>query len=385
MKSGWIPILAMGALVLRPLYATEADDRKQQLEEVQARIKNVQESLDNLTHKKNSVLAKLRDNERLYGEISRNLKSLEQKTTEQERRLVEVRKQRDVKRAALSRQKDSLAVQINAAHAMGQQDRLRMLLSQEEPEAADRMLGYYDYFNRERLVRVDAFRTTLEGLASAENELLQRRKSLTDLHRKKEIEAQALVAARSERKQLLTRLDREYRDRNSKLMRLREDESQFRKLIHSIQTAISEAPYEPTEDASFRKLKGRLNWPVRGKLLQRFGARRMSGSWDGVLIKARDGDVVRAVSGGQVIYADWLRGYGLIMIIDHGDGYMTLYAFNQSLYKAVGDRISPGDPIASVGRSGGRTHAGLYFGIRRNGKPVNPQKWCKKVRNGQVG
>jgi septal ring factor EnvC (AmiA/AmiB activator) len=129
--------------------------------------------------------------------------------------------------------------------------------------------------------------------------------------------------------------------------------------------------------ADFPALKGKLPWPVKGRLAQRFGSPRSEGIWDGVLIDASEGMEVQAVTRGKVVYAEWLRGYGLLTIIDHGQGYMTLYAFNQSLYKRMGDQVKAGDVIASVGQSGGRSQSGLYFGIRKKGVPIDPLEWCR--------
>jgi septal ring factor EnvC (AmiA/AmiB activator) len=140
----------------------------------------------------------------------------------------------------------------------------------------------------------------------------------------------------------------------------------------------------PSEDHSsepetdFAELKGKLPWPVNGKLTHKFGSARTEGTWDGVLIDAAEGMEIKAVTGGKVVYAQWLRSYGLLIIIDHGQGYMTLYAFNQSLYKHTGDLVKAGDVIASVGQSGGRSQAGLYFGIRKKGEPVDPLEWCRR-------
>jgi septal ring factor EnvC (AmiA/AmiB activator) len=134
----------------------------------------------------------------------------------------------------------------------------------------------------------------------------------------------------------------------------------------------------PELKADFSALKGSLPWPVRGRLAQKFGSPRTEGAWDGVLIDAPEGMEIKAVTQGKVVYAEWMRGYGLLIIIDHGHGYMTLYAFNQSLYKKMGDTVAAGDVIASVGQSGGRSEAGLYFGIRNKGVPIDPLEWCRR-------
>ncbi len=365
--------------------ANESQEKQQQLLEIQSRIHLVQKSLGNLTVKKNSVVAKLRDNERLYGNLSKTVNKLEQQILEQEQRLQLVREQRDEKKNLILSQKTSLSKQIRAAHAMGRQEHLKLLLNQQDPVRAGRMLVYYDYFNKARLSRVNAFSKILQELKNAEDELLFRTQSLTELRQDKKTEAAALIKAKSERKQLLTKLDKEYRNRNNELLRLRNDERQLQRLIRSIQNAMDDVPYQSVLVKPFKHLRGQLKWPVKGKLEKRFGNARLSGRWEGVLIKAKEGDVVHTVSSGRVIYADWLRGYGMLTIIDHGSGYVTLYAYNQSLYKAAGDTVDAGEPIAAVGRSGGRASPGLYFEIRKNGKPVNPQKWCRKARKGRVG
>jgi septal ring factor EnvC (AmiA/AmiB activator) len=134
----------------------------------------------------------------------------------------------------------------------------------------------------------------------------------------------------------------------------------------------------PRLKVGFSTLKGKLPWPVKGRLVQKFGNPRSDSVWDGVLIDAKEGTDIHAVTWGKVVYAEWLRGYGLLIIIDHGQGYMTLYAFNQSLYKRIGETVNAGDIIASAGQSGGRSQSGLYFGIRKKGTPIDPLEWCRK-------
>jgi septal ring factor EnvC (AmiA/AmiB activator) len=138
------------------------------------------------------------------------------------------------------------------------------------------------------------------------------------------------------------------------------------------------AAFHPKVTKPFAKMKGQLPWPIKGAIIRQFGSPRFETRWDGVLISATEGTDIRAVTAGHVVFADWLRGYGLMIILDHGGGYMTLYAFNQSLYKKVGESVAAGTVIAAVGSSGGREDSGLYFGIRSKGKPVNPVIWCKK-------
>ena len=363
----------------------ETGEKKKQLEALQERIQSVQRALDDLENKKNSVRAELRENERAYGNISSALKRLNDDIIVQEKRLQDIRRERKSNQRELLRHRSVLVKQIRATYAMGRQERLQLILNQEDPLKVGRLLTYYNYFNNARAEQVTAVQLLLEELRAGETELISGGERLMRLKKDKEAEAQSLDASRKARELLLSKLDRDYHDRNTELKQLKQDERQLQSLIESVEKAAREVPFDPGVQKSFSNLAGRLQWPVEGKLVQGFGSRTPSGKSRGVLIRAREGDPVRAISAGRVVYADWLVRYGLLMIIDHGKGFMTLYAFNQSLYKSVGDTVKPGDQIATVGRSGGRSIPALYFEVRKNGKPVNPLKWCEKVRKGRVG
>jgi septal ring factor EnvC (AmiA/AmiB activator) len=285
-----------------------------------------------------------------------------------------------------------LAGQIRAAYAMGQQERLKLLLNQQDPALSSRMMIYFNYINKERLKKLADIETAvqhldqLDKLKQTENGLLER-----DLERKK-LEQAALDEARKQRKELLLQIGNDFSSSEQQLSQLQISENRLKSLMASLPITEAELAVdaEQTKELStsmensselktdFSTLKGKLPWPVRGRLAQRFGSSRAEGTWDGVLINAIEGMEIKAVTRGKIVYAEWLRGYGLLTIIDHGQGYMTLYAFNQSLYKRMGDSVEAGDVIASVGQSGGRTQAGLYFGIRNKGEPVDPLEWCQK-------
>lgn len=362
----------------------ETEGKKKQLEALQGRIRSLQSALEDLENKKDSVRAELRDNERLYGNISNALKRLDDDIALQEQRLRKVRQDRDLNQRKINGYKSSLVRQIRATHAMGRQERLQMVLNQEDPSQAFRQLTYHNYFNNARVAEIKAFHAILEQLKTNEQELLAGADRLIRLQKDQEAEAASLEESRKARNLLLAKLDWDYRDRNSELKQLRQDEHQLQSLISSVEKAAEEVPFESGTKKSFSKLQGRLQWPVKGKLVQSYGSRTPSGQSNGVLIRAREGEPVRVISDGRVVYADWLVRYGLLMIVDHGKGFMTLYAFNQSLYKSVGDTVKSGEQIATVGRSGGRSIPALYFEVRRNGKPVNPIEWCKKVDKGDA-
>ncbi|MGH8556058.1 MAG: murein hydrolase activator EnvC family protein [Methylococcales bacterium] len=362
----------------------EPAEKDKQLESLQQRIRALQSRLDDLGNKKHSVRAELRDNERLYGKLSNALKQLNDEFAAQEKRLKTVREERDLNQHKILDDKVSLVAQIRAAHAMGHQERLQLMLNQQDPLKVSRMLTYYDYLNNARVARVKAFHAILEKLRNSEQELLAGNERLMRLQKDKNTELKSLDESRSVRKRLLAKLDRDYRDRKTELNQLKQDERELQSLIESLEKVIKAVPYDPEPKNSFSKLQDRLQWPVNGYLLQSYGSKTASGRSNGVLIRAREGDSVRAVSDGRVVYADWLVHYGLLIIVDHGEGDMTLYAFNQSLYKSVGDAVTSGEAIATVGRSGGHSIPALYFEVRKKGKPVNPINWWKTGRKGAV-
>ncbi|MGR9088754.1 MAG: murein hydrolase activator EnvC family protein, partial [Gammaproteobacteria bacterium] len=297
---------------------------------------------------------------------------------------------------------------------MGRQERLKLLLNQQDPALSGRMMVYHSYLNKIRLKELAEFEESIRQLDGL-NRQQQREAELleADMEQKKQ-EQIALDQFRLQRSELLTRLANDFSSNEQQLSQLVESESKIQSVIDTLQA--SEAGYVPAvgrRDEFFRPdsdsadrpsriadsgmgdaadrsaakvefsaLKGRLPWPVKGKIVAQDVNRPVATIRDGVLIDADEGTEIQAVTGGKVVYSEWLRGYGLLMIIDHGQGYMTLYAFNQSLYKRVGEWVRAGDVIASVGLSGGRSHSGLYFGIRKDGKPVDPLDWCPKSDRG---
>ena len=246
-------------------------------------------------------------------------------------------------------------------------------------------VNQYEYLSKARLIRLKKIEGNLLALNKLEVQEALEVQELKVILEQKQIEQAALGDIKKTRAQLLAKLDKDVRTKKEQLSRLKENEKKMQGLIASLQKAMDDFKFEAVPAKPFAKLRGQLPWPIKGKLRKKFGSKRGESRWDGVLIDAKEGAEIHAVTRGRVVYADWLRGYGLLAIIDHGKGYMTLYAFNQSLFKEVGDWVDAGDVIATVGKSGGRNQPGLYFGIRKKGKPVNPVKWCRKVRKGRVG
>ncbi|MDX1593315.1 MAG: peptidoglycan DD-metalloendopeptidase family protein [Gammaproteobacteria bacterium] len=347
------------------------------LDALRARIATLQAELDEARGKQDREREKLRAIEVQIGNLHRDRRRIERDLARHGERLGELERERTARAREVAAQRHQLAAQVRAAHAMGRQEQLKIVLNQEDPARLGRLLGYYGYFNRARLARIAAIETALDRLRSVEDEVVAERARLDALHaRHRESEA-ALEAERRERAELLARLAGRIEDHDRELARQRADEARLVKLLDSLQRALDEMP--AVERVPFGKQRGRLGWPARGGFSADYGqARGVGGArWQGVVIDAAEGGEVRAVSHGRVAFADWLRGYGLLMILDHGDGYMTLYGYNQALNKEVGDWVEEGEVIASVGRSGGNARAGLYFEIRHRGRPIDPRRWCR--------
>ena len=375
-----LPLLCL--LALSPQGgATDPDQAKAaaRLEAVQTEIEALQKKLESARGQRGKLQAELRRIEREIGRAARELRRIDAKLTKQKKRLTQLHADRADQLDDLAAQRASLGRQIRAAYAMGRQEQLKLLLNQQEPALVGRTLVYYDYFNRARAARIGAVEETLKDLRRIEAEIAEQSQALEKSRALQTQRKRALESGRKERKQVLGALNKEIRSKGRELEELRENERELQSLLASLNRALKDIPpLPPEEHTPFGRLQGRLPWPTDGPLKARFGTQRGQGklTWRGVLIGAPEGRRVKAVSHGRVAFADWMRGFGLLIILDHGDGYMSLYGHNQSLFKSTGDWVAPGEVIASTGDSGGQMASGLYFEIRHKGKPLDPAAWC---------
>jgi len=353
------------------------------LEHLRQQIQTLRSDLSNDQERKQDLQSHLRNVETRIGKVAALLKGLERQLRKQTRELGKLRKRRNDLQANLQTQRVNLARQIRAAYAIGQQEFLKILLNQQDPAAVTRTLTYYDYFNQARLNRIKSIDTKLADLRSVEEKIEHKKAQLEKNRSEQSNEKERLEQTQSERKDLLAKLDQQIQAKGEQLSMLLQDQRRLENLLNRLADEQAEPaldmPTEQGERKAFSGLRGKLEWPSRGSLANSFGSSRKVGKlkWQGVMISAPEGTEVKAISYGRVAFSDWLRGFGLLIIIDHGDGYMSLYGGNQSLYKEVGDWVEAGDVIASVGNSGGHRDSALYFEIRHNGKPTNPLKWCR--------
>jgi septal ring factor EnvC (AmiA/AmiB activator) len=348
----------------------------QPLEAVRQDLRAARQTRDALQAVRDRLDSELAGIERRQGRIANTLYTLENEIKTRDQTLATIRKQRDGLKTAVQRQHRLLAGQLRSAHRIGSKDWLKLLLNQEEPSRMARVLAYYGYLNQARVALIRQWQADSAALEETEIKLAQETASQVAARQQLQRERAALETAVRDRRQLLTSWEAELKSQDA---RLKEDEQRLKALLQSVAQAVPGAPASapatpPTTTTVAAARRGRC--PPAGQVLARFGDARMSGRWDGMLIGGKEGAPVRAVAAGQIVFADWFRGYGLLLIVDHGDGIMSLYAFNQTLYKNKGERVGADEPIAALGASGGRARPGLYFGIRQQGQPVDPLTWC---------
>jgi septal ring factor EnvC (AmiA/AmiB activator) len=374
-------ILASAAWLLLPLSGAAGQDAAQtarELESLRAQIKTLQKNLEASQAKKSRAERRLLDIERQINQVSRSLRHTDTELRANRDQLDTLHARQERLENELVSQRQGLASEARAAYVMGRQQQVKLLLNQERPAAIGRVLTYFAYLSRARLAQIDAMRSNLEQLRDLQQSIGDKTRQLNDLRVRHEEETARLQQQKRSREQLLTEVTGELASQGDELKRLRNDEQQLQELVASLQEVLADVPAAVGEQRPFKTMKGKLSWPARGELARRFGSQRGNTGlkWQGVLISAPEGGEVHAISQGRVAFSDWMRGFGLLLIIDHGDGYMSLYGQNQSLYKEVGEWVDTGEVVATLGASGGQTKPGLYFELRHKGRPINPLGWC---------
>ncbi|MGZ4994752.1 MAG: murein hydrolase activator EnvC family protein [Methylobacter sp.] len=384
----------------------EVSERNGELTEVQSGIQAADQNMQRIQLQKNTLSTQLGEVEKLYGRTAALLRTLQGQVEQKRQNLNKIRQEKQNLQDEVAKQNKELAGQIKAAYAMGQKEQLKLLLNQQDPALSSRMLVYYDYLNKARLAKLAGISESMQHLDRLDKQQQQETELLEKSLEQKKSEQIAAEGVRKRRAELLKQLKSDFSSNEQQIIHLKESENKLKNLVSSLQRSTNDLTFEVEQSkklhkaveepaknlpdskddfsklkGDFSSLKGQLPWPVKGRLSNKFGSARAESTesiWDGVLIDASEGTEIRAITSGKVVFSDWLRGYGLLIIIDHGKGYMTLYAFNQSLYRQVGEWVDAGEVVASVGQSGGRSHSGLYFGIRNKGKPVDPLEWCRK-------
>lgn len=348
------------------------------LEKLQKSIAKIQQHLKGTKKQRSSVLTELKNLESEISKNSRKLKKIENdihKVKGQKRNL-----ERELTRLnrQLSEQRTILSEQVRSAYSMGHQQNLKMLLNQQDPAQAGRTQEYFNYLNRARQQQISSFLENIERKKQTEVAIQQALLKHNELLKSQKEKTRKRQKQRQQRQRLLAELSNKIKNQENTLSSLENSRSRIENLLKSLGELLADIPTSPSEKEPFVSRKGKLPWPVKGPFIGKFGQPKNYGDlkWNGVLIKAELGTPVRVVSHGRVAFSDWLQGFGFITIVDHGDGYMSLYGHNESLFKQTGDWVQAGEVIATAGDSGGQPRSGVYFEIRSRGKPVNPSRWC---------
>jgi murein hydrolase activator len=377
------PLAAFGMLLLLSTMVQAAPDsaaaRQAQLKELRARIARVQSGLDHDVQRRSKMQLELRASEQQIAQSTRSLHDVKHSMRQAQSHLNALQHEQAQQQVALAAQKQALAKQIRAAYMQGRDSRLQLLLNARDPATISRLLTYYDYFNKARAARIQAVRNQLEALAKINTQVQQQITYLTKLRAQRAQGLAELQHSRQVRAQALAQLNASIHTRSQKLARMRRDERAMEDLLANLQQTLADIPADLEGHHRFASLRGRLPWPVAGRVIQYFGEPLAGGRLhaSGDLIAAPLGTPVRAVSYGRVVFADWLPHFGLVVIIDHGDGYMSIYAHNQSVYAQVGDWVHMGETIATLGDSGGQNTPALYFEIRHRNLALSPRTWCR--------
>lgn len=355
-----------------------ADRNSEALEALKARIGKLQVEVEETRSERDEVRARLREVDRRIGNLLRNLHDTQARERAELKRLHTLEQARTRNRSELISHRQELEQMVRAAYALGRQEYIKLLLSQEDPARVSRLLTYYHYLGAARVARIDNITRALARLDILEKQIAERQQALAELRADQIKQKQTLENARGERQIALTRLNERLTNRSQEIERLKRDQDRLTRLVRELNTALARTPGPPPA-GDVHPVKGRWPLPIKGRLLARYGSPKAVGDlrWRGIFMGTAEGADVRAVTRGRVVYADWLRGFGLLLVLDHGNGLMTLYGHNQSLYKGVGDQVEAGEVIAASGNTGGPPQPGLYFEVRVNGEPRDPLVWCK--------
>jgi septal ring factor EnvC (AmiA/AmiB activator) len=358
----------------------QSDDEKarRELEQLERDIKRINWEIANASSRRNKLEEQLRQSEVELGGIQRSIaenrgaiRSGREELAALETRQTGLATQRD-------EQQGRIALELKSAWQMGRQGQVKVLLNQESPDTVARSLAYYRHIFAARSDLLEEYRLTLQELAMVSDRIDETMADLQARNQNLEQQQAGLLQARGNRELAMAELSASIDSKGEQLQRKEQDRRKLESLLAAIEEAVDKL-LVPDNYQAFSKARGNMPWPVEGRPSNRFGKPRNEGKmrWQGITIPASEGATVRAIHHGRVVYADWLRGSGLLLIIDHGDGYMSLYAHNQSLLRDVGEWVTAGTPISTVGNTGGQDRHALYFEVRHDGKPTDPSNWCR--------
>lgn len=358
--------------------AAQEREAKRKLDAVRAEIRALTEQQRATAGERNEAVRALREKELALAAVAKDVHALDERIAGQQAELARLDARRGDLENALQSQRDALAALLRSAYALGNHEELKLLLQQDDVAAISRVLAYHRYFQRAQVEQIDRLRGDLRELAEVQASIEAATAELGHTRSARTVEGDKLETERAGHEQLVADIDAKLKDQGARIAALGKDEAALADLLEKLRDVFADIPKQLAGAEPFAAARGRLAWPVQGKVVAAFGTADDSGRRSsGVLIAAATGTAVHAVSHGRVAFADWLRGYGLMIIVDHGDGYMSLYGGNETLLKDVGDWVDAGTTLASSGASGGQKTPGVYFELRVKGQAVDPRGWLR--------
>jgi len=375
--------------LLSSIFCTTAyAGQQEELENLRKRIAAMQLEMDKTSESKSEAADALRESERGISDSNRKLAGLAGQLRAADKKLNELQAQEQQLGNDLETQQIQLGKLLYQQYLGGKQEYLKLLLNNQNPNQANRDLQYYEYIARNRATWLATLRVNLAALNTVSTATRKQREELKSLRTEQSSQKKILEKEQRARQQMLGRISQQLRQQRREINRLQRDENRLAQLVDKLTKMLAQPktsslfrndnlPDNRFDGSPFDQLKGKLTLPVKGEVTNKFGSPRPDSTvlWKGLFLRTSAGQAVKAVASGQVVFADWLRGFGNLLIIDHGKGYMSLYGNNETLYKQVGDVLRGGDTVATVGNSGGNENSGLYFELRHESKPFDPMKW----------
>jgi septal ring factor EnvC (AmiA/AmiB activator) len=349
-------------------------ETNQALSKVQQQISQQQQSIKQTNNKRSVLEDQLRSDDIAIAKIAKTMIKTQNDFQDTKQTLKNLAQEKVSLTNKKQQQEKVLAQQLRTAYTSGHHDYIKLLLNQESPASVERTVTYYKYLNDARIKEIDQFQIVLSDLLAVTTKHQEQAKKLNILKQEQAEQKITFQQNKQERKKTIRALNKELLNSKQLLEKLVAEEEN---LVIALQR-IAALSRKSAELVGLSKLKRKLSWPIKGKISHSFGSRKQGYlKWKGILLAAPVGKQVKAIHNGTVLFSDWLKGYGLVTVLDHGAGYMSLYGHNQALLKSVGDRVETGEPISLIGQSGGQNQSGLYFEIRRDGQAVNPKVWFK--------
>ena len=353
------------------------DNEQEKLAELQAELRARQQVLDNSKASAKELADVLKASELDIAKVAKKLTQTNDHLRQLQAEQQSLQQEQSSLKAAIRQQQSLLSSQLKSAFMAGHYDYAKMMFYQEDAKTFERVITYYQYLAKARQSEITKFKDNVARLETVTASLAEKAASLLALLDEQKNQRAVLLTRQNDRKKTLAKLNQTIASESERIAALQEDEKALREAIEAARIAAQRAAEAAQISLDgLAKLKGKLSAPVEGRVRKLFGNRRQGQvRWKGIIIDGEEGDAVKSIASGKVLYADWLRGFGLVAIVDHGEGYMSVYGHNQALLKQAGDDVRRGENLALVGRSGGQTSPNLYFEIRHKGKALNPTAW----------